>query len=168
MSQLSEAFEDAWGRFCAAFESGDDEASLSALQEWIIAWDDCVQAEETEAFAVAYHEDVVALNHVPLPGARNTHGLEAFRAQLHEVPDIANHFRFEINEFERSGDRFMGAGRFRARGRYSGLVMRFPLARRLGLRRRPDQAGAGVRDPPPRSGRAARYGGGGADGDRDP
>lgn len=128
MSGLSEAFERAWARFRAAFQSNDDEASLAALQEWIIAWDDCVQAEETEAFGVAYHDDVETYNRVPLPGARDTRGLEAFRAQLHEVPDIASHFRFEIAEFERSGDRFMGAGRFRARGRYSGIVMRFPLA----------------------------------------
>ncbi len=128
MSQRSEAFKDAWGRFCTAFESGDDEASLSALQEWIISWDDCVQVEETENFGVAYHDDVVALNRLPLPGARDTRGLEEYRTQLQEVPDVANRFRFEIAEFERSEDRFMGSGRFRARGRYSGLVMRFPLA----------------------------------------
>ena len=80
------------------------------------------------AFEVAYHEDVKAIAHLRLPGMRDTPNLEALRRELHDLPDIASRFRFEVLEFERHGDRFMGSGRFRARGRYSGLVMRFPLA----------------------------------------
>jgi ketosteroid isomerase-like protein len=128
MSQLAAEFERAWGRFCAAFEAGDDEDSLGALQAWIIAWDECVQAGETGAFEVAYHEDVEAVAHLRLPGMRDTPNLESLRRELHDLPDIASRFRFDVVEFERHGDLFMGSGRFRARGRYSGLVMRFPLA----------------------------------------
>lgn len=127
MSRLSAEFEQTWGRFCVAFESGDDREALTALQAWIVAWDECVQARETAIFDVAYHHDVVASANIPFPGLRDRHGLEELRRELEDLPDVASRFRFEVVEFKRSGDRFMGSGRFRARGRYSGLVMRIPL-----------------------------------------
>jgi hypothetical protein len=128
VSERSETFERAWGRFREAFDREDDERTLVALREWIVAWDECVLASETEIFRVAYHGDVEAVNHLPLPGMSDVHGLDDLREQLDGLLDVTGRFRFDVTGFERHGNRFLGRGIFRARGRYSGLIFRFPLA----------------------------------------
>jgi ketosteroid isomerase-like protein len=128
VAELGERFEQAWVRFQSAFESGDEQRGLGALRDWISAWDRCVEARETEAFSVAYHDDLEVDHRLPLPGLPVPHGLEQFRRVLDELPDVASRFVFEVRHYERRDDRFLGSGVVRARGRYSGALIRLPVA----------------------------------------
>ena len=126
MGELGERFSAAWSAFQNAFESGDDERGLTALRNWISAWDRCVEARETEAFSVAYHDDIEIENRLPFPGMPAPRGLEEFRRALEELPGVASRLTFDVQRYERHGERFLGSGVFRASGRYSGHLIRLP------------------------------------------
>lgn len=128
MSSATDAFARSWAAFQEAFEAGDDAGAHQALRDWIEAWDRCVREDSLEVFELAYHDDLRARSHLRLPGVPEANGIESFRRHLREIPDVASRFRFDVTGFHREGERFVGSGTFRARGRYSGLVLRFPLA----------------------------------------
>src|SRR5687768_4534 len=128
MTELGDRFERAWAEFQSAFESGDGARGLTALRNWISAWDRCVEARDTAAFSVAYHDDLEVEHRLPFPGLSVPQGLEEFRRALEELPAVASRFMFDVRHYERRGDRFLGSGVFRASGRYSGILMRLPLA----------------------------------------
>ncbi len=114
--------------FRAAFERKDDEAGLTTLRNWISAWDRCVEAGDTEAFSVAYHDDLEVEHRLPFPGMPKPRGLEEFRQVLEEMPDVASRLVFDVRHYERHGDRFLASGVFRTTGRYSGAIIRLPVA----------------------------------------
>lgn len=128
MAELADRFEQAWSEFRRAFEGGDEERGLAALRNWIAVWDRCVEAEETEVFSVAYHDDLEVEHRLPFPGVPEPRGLEEFRRALEELPAVAGRFVFDVRHYERRGDRFLGSGVVRASGRYSGMIIRLPVA----------------------------------------
>jgi ketosteroid isomerase-like protein len=129
MTPVEVAFAEAWQAFQKAFASGNDPAAKIALQRWVSAWDDCVREGSLDVFDVAYHPDLRARSHMALPiGMRKANGLEEFRAGALNIPDVAQHFRFEITGYERNGPRFVGSGVIRTAGRYSGIPFRLPMA----------------------------------------
>jgi len=118
----------AWSDFVAAWDAGDDAACLTCVQRWIERWDEAFWANDFSAFPAIYHEDVEAVNRSIFPMQNDFTGIEGFQRMRDEIIDAASNFRFEIQEFRRAGDRFAGLGQFRARGRYTRLVLRAPLA----------------------------------------
>ena len=78
MAELGDRFELAWSEFQTAFESGDDDRGLAALRDWIAAWDQCVTAGDTEAFTVAYHDDLEVEHRLPFPGLAFRKDLTSF------------------------------------------------------------------------------------------
>jgi hypothetical protein len=123
-----EEFVHAWDEFADAFERRDHPAGLAALQRWIVAWDRCFWANEIDVFSHVYVPDVVVVSHLPFPGFSGFRGIEGFARGRAEVADVASNFRFDVTELVWRGTRFAGLGRMRARGRYTGLVLRFPNA----------------------------------------
>jgi ketosteroid isomerase-like protein len=121
-------FVGAWRRFASAFDARDDDAALAALKAWIDAWDRCFWASDFDAFGVAYWPDVEMVNRSRLPGGFDFSGIEGFRRVREDIADVLSNFRFEITGMRRSGNRFVGLGRMRTRGRYTGIVFRFPAA----------------------------------------
>ena len=128
MGSATERFVGAWDRFADAFERQDHRAGLVALQDWIHAWDECFWARRLEVFAHVYVPEVVVVSHLPFPGFSGFEGIEGFARGRDEIADVASNFRFDVTELVWRGTRFAGLGRMRARGRYTGLVLRFPNA----------------------------------------
>jgi ketosteroid isomerase-like protein len=127
-SDAATRFRRSWEAFTRAYEKGDDERALSALQAWISAWDECFWAADFSAFDAAYEPEVEIHNSTRVFGLRNYHGIEGFRRLREDAADVFSNFRFEVTGMRRAGNRVVGLGRFRARGRYTGLVMRVPVA----------------------------------------
>jgi ketosteroid isomerase-like protein len=128
VTEAAERFRDCWIEFVRAHQAGDDAAALPALASWIEAWDECFWKRDFSAFEVAYWPDVEIVNRTRLFGVRERNGIEGLRALRDDVPDVVSNFRFEITGMRRAGDRVIGLGRFRARARYTGILIRLPLA----------------------------------------
>ena len=121
--------ERRWHAFLERFRAGDDARSLPALQQWIEEWDRCFWAADFGAFDAIYAPDFRAVNHMRFPTLDDVRGPQGFQRLREEVAEAASHFRFDIREIQRGcGGRFAGLGRFRARGRYTGLVLQAPFA----------------------------------------
>lgn len=127
MSEQGTAFEEAWRRFAAAFDAGENALPLEELQDWIDAWDACFWRRDFSGFPAAYWPEVEIENHVIPFFDRSHSGIESFAQLREELADILANFRFEIHEMAREGPRFAALGRLQARWRYAGLL-RFPNA----------------------------------------
>ena len=125
--------ERRWHAFVEPFRAGDDAGSLLALQQWIEEWDRCFWAADFSAFPAIYDPEFRTVSRARLPvgfdSATQVRGPAGFEALRADAIDAASRFWFDIQEFVRgSPDRFAGLGRFRARGRYTGLVLAIPFA----------------------------------------
>ncbi len=123
-----ERFEAHWRALLGALDREDDAAALRALQGWIEAWDECFWGNQLDVFAVAYAPDVEILNRTRFAMLPDFEGLDAFRRFRFEAADVLSNFRFEVTSMRRRGSLLLGLGRFRTRGRYTGIVFRFPVA----------------------------------------
>ena len=128
MGAASNSFESNWLSFAEAFELEDDDGALESLRRWIESWDRCFWASDFSAFPVAYWPDVEVINRTRIPGLPQHNGIDGFRQFREAAADVMSNFRFEVTGFHRAGRRFVGVGRFRARGRYSGMLIRLPVA----------------------------------------
>ncbi len=119
-----------WEAFVAAFERRDDGACLVALREWILEWDRCFWERDFSAFGSIYSEDVEIRNSLGIVGVQSERGVAGFQRMRDDLSDVlAGRFRFDIEGFRRRGDDgFVGLGTVRAKGRYTGLVLRHELA----------------------------------------
>ena len=121
--------ERRWHSFLEPFRAGDDAGALHALQRWIEEWDRCFWAADFTAFPAIYDPDFRSVNRARVPLPFEVHGPAGFEALRADAALAASRFWFDIQEFRRgSPDRFAGAGRFRARGRYTGMVLQTPFA----------------------------------------
>ena len=128
MGASARSFERDWRSFAQAFEAEDNEGALEALRRWIDSWDRCFWASDFTAFPIAYWPDVEIINRTRIPGVPKLKGIDGFRQLRGDAADVMSNFRFEVTRFHRAGERFVGVGRIQARGRYSGLLIRLPLA----------------------------------------
>lgn len=121
--------EARWRAFLEAFRGGDAESCLPALQRWIEEWDRCFWAADFTAFAAIYDPEFRSLNRARLPIGFDVQGPAGFQRLRSEAADVASRFWFDVQACHRwSDDHFAGLGRFRARGRYTRLLLQAPLA----------------------------------------
>jgi hypothetical protein len=92
-------------------------------------WDECFWQGDFSAFPTIYTPDVRVENHLGVIGVSGFVGPEGFE-RLHEdmIEVIASRFRFEVERYERAPAGFVGSGYIRARGRYSGILLRRRMA----------------------------------------
>jgi ketosteroid isomerase-like protein len=120
---------DAWHAFVAAYERGDERACLPALQEWIRRWDECFWQGDLSAFPDIYTPGVRVENHMGIVGVTSFNGVEGFHRLREDMVDvIAARFRFDVQRYDRSPRGFVGSGVLRARGRYTGILLRRQMA----------------------------------------
>jgi len=120
----------AWDRFLEAYERGDDDACLQAIRAWIEVWDRQFWARDFTDFDTIYDAHVEARNRTALWFVlKEFEGVNGFRTMRDEAADVAARFWFEIESFRRASDeRVVALGHIRARGRYSGILLRHSMA----------------------------------------
>jgi hypothetical protein len=123
-------FARTWKAFLDAYQAGDDASALVALKAWEVEWDKTFLAGDFSSHGAVYTPDVEILNHTRIIGFSTYRGIDVgFRRWREDTLDVASRFKIQFNEIRRvSNTCFVGIGVARARGRFSGLLMRFPLA----------------------------------------
>jgi hypothetical protein len=123
-----ERFKVEWQGFVEAYSRQEHAAALGALGRWIEAWDECFWDRDFSPFSVAYWPDVEIVNRTRFFGVREHQGIEGFAGIRDEAAEVMSNFRFEVTGLRPAGSRFVGLGRIRARSRYAGIILRFPIA----------------------------------------
>jgi hypothetical protein len=123
-------FARTWKAFLGAYRAGDDANALVALKAWEVVWDETFLAGDFSGHGAVYTQDVEIHNHTRFFGFPTYRGIDdGFRKWRDDSLDVASRFKIQFNEIRRvSNACFLGIGVVRARGRFSGLLMRFPLA----------------------------------------
>jgi ketosteroid isomerase-like protein len=121
-----------WSDFVSARERGDTAEALRAIREFIRVWDEAFWSNDFSSFHSVYTDDVVLANSsrvASLIGSQERIGVDGFRRLRDDMADAFRFFRFYIDEVRRPrGDRVLALGHIRARGRYTGLVLRTQFA----------------------------------------
>ena len=118
-----------WEAVAAALESGDADACLQAVHNWIEEWDRRFWSSDFSGFERIYAPDFVGHTRIAIIGTSAIHGPQGFMKLREEVSEAASRFWFEVREVRLGPEgTFAGVGRLKARGRYSGLVLKAPLA----------------------------------------
>jgi hypothetical protein len=128
VADASDRFRQHWADFIRAREAQDEDAALGALKSWIEAWDECFWQRDFSAFEAAYWPNVEIVNRTRVFGLRERNGIQGLRLLREQAPDFVSNFRLEITAMRQDRDQVVGLGRFRARARYTGLLLRVPVA----------------------------------------
>ncbi len=117
-----------WEAVSAALERGDEDACLGAVRDWIEEWDRRFWDEDFSGFDRIYAPDFVGRSRVPIISTADLEGPQGFVKVREEMAEATSRFWFDVHEVRIGPDgTFAGIGRFRARGRYSGMVLQAPF-----------------------------------------
>jgi hypothetical protein len=117
-----------WEAVSAALERRDEDACLDAVRAWIEEWDRRFWAGDFSGFDRIYAPDFVGRSRVPIISSSDIEGPQGFMKVREEMAEATSRFWFDVREVRLGPDgTFAGIGRFRARGRYSGMVLQAPF-----------------------------------------
>jgi len=118
-----------WEAVAAALERGAEDACSAAVRSWIEEWDRRFWDSDFSGFERIYSADFVGRNRIGLIGPPAVHGPQGFAKLREDMSEAASRFWFDVREVRLGGgEAFAGIGRFKARGRYTGLVLQAPMA----------------------------------------
>lgn len=120
----------AWHDVVAAHERDDDTAGAEALRRYIGHFDEAFWARDFEVLPEIYDADVSLEHDLGLLGFREYRGVDAFTRWRDDAAQVlAGRFFMTVEEVRFVGNRVLGVGVVRTRGRFSGTLMR----RRIGV-----------------------------------
>ena len=118
-----------WRVVVRVLTEGTDAECTAAVRDWIEEWDRRFWARDFSGFEEIYASRFHGETRMPMVGDHSVDGPDGFRGLREDLADVASRFWFDVREVRRGKDgRFLGLGRMRARGRYSGMLMQTPWA----------------------------------------